>query len=33
MTKIKWNKVADIQFKQMPIDFQDDWADLRKLTK
>lgn len=28
-----WDKVADNQFKSMPQDFQDDWAELRYLTK
>lgn len=27
-----WKRVADKQFKSMPQDFQDDWADLRKRT-
>lgn len=28
-----WTRVADQQFKSMPQDFQDDWSELRNLTK
>lgn len=33
MSKTKWTKIADQQYYSMPKDFQDDWADLRKLTQ
>lgn len=30
MTKTNWDKLAKKQFKKMPIEFQEDWKDLRQ---
>lgn len=29
MSKSKWDKIAEQQFKHMPTNFQSDWQDLR----
>ena len=28
-----WKKVADEEFRNMPDNFQDDWADLKEITE
>lgn len=32
MWQINWDKVADQQFKDMPEDFKQDWAELRSIV-